>query len=164
MKHIIIAPHADDEIIGCWKLLQNQQWNCRVLHDEPPTEAQRIAFLNYFPWVHLIEPTKYTNRGELIDIVKLFATSEDTHCYFPDPIYETHPLHKIWGNVGSFLFQSRLIPSVSFYTTNMTAPYLREEENAEEKREALDTIYPEKADLWRYDHKYWLFSGMISWY
>lgn len=168
MKHIIIAPHADDEIIGCWQLLRNREMDCRVLHDEPPTEKQRKVFLNYFPWVHLIATTRndisISRREDLIDVAKQLVTCEDTRCYFPDPIYELHPLHKTWGNVGTFLFQSRRIPSVSFYTTNMNAPYLREEEHAQEKREALDAVYADKADLWRFDHKYWLFSGLTSWH
>ena len=32
-RHIIIAPHADDEIIGCYQVLANEKNKCVIIYN-----------------------------------------------------------------------------------------------------------------------------------
>ena len=81
--------------------------------------------------------------------------------YFPDPIYENHPKHREWGFIGESLARSGI--EVIFYTTNMNAPYIHEVEKSIEKRQLLDKVYKSQSELWRFDHKYFLFEGRCRW-
>lgn len=162
MKCIVIAPHADDEVIGTWDLVRDKNIDLRVLYDEPPSPSERIMFHRMFPWVDVIA-FNVEDINEKVDVVKRLAVGSDVTCFFPDPVYELHPMHKMWGSVGLSLYVTKQIKTVAFYSTNMNAPYMRLVDSPQVKRAALDNIYPSKMDLWRYDHKYWLFNGMCSW-
>ena len=81
--------------------------------------------------------------------------------FFPDPIYETHPLHRQWGYAGEMM--ARTGHNVLFYNTTMTAPYIHEVYLSEEKHKALNETYRSQRSLWKWDHKYFLFEGYNSW-
>lgn len=162
MKHIIIAPHADDELIGCWSLIRNPDVDTEVLYINPPTQAEQEAFKKRFPWSTIITLAD-TKPASIREWVEETAKDYFFRFYFPDARYEHHPLHKFWGSVGEGIITQRIAKQVAFYTTNMRAPYLREADFPQEKLEALDAIYPLKSTLWRYDHRYWLFQGICLW-
>ena len=88
--------------------------------------------------------------------------NDQTVFYFPDPIYEKHPLHRRWGSVGEDLARRGM--NVIFYNTNMNAPYIHEVINVSGKESLLNTIYPSQSDLWKYEKKYVLFEGYCQWH
>ena len=153
METVIIAPHPDDEIIGCYQVLVKEK---PIIIYDGGTDPQRR------------DETK--KLREYTDIkVQLFQKSippnflnVQTKFFFPDPIYETHPLHRQWGSIGEEIARRGL--NVIFYTTNMTAPYIHETENMAAKEALLNTVYPSQADLWKYEKKYVLFEGYCQWY
>jgi len=150
MSYIIIAPHADDEIIGCYELLTKKNKDIKTVLfpsqqaiDEASLSSQIMKF----------------DRGHT-DYLNTIVTNSDT-LVFPDPNYELHPEHRKWGQIGEQYARSGY--KVIFYITNMLAPYIHEVEFSFVKKEILDRAYFEKQKLWLYDHKYFLFEGYTNW-
>jgi len=152
METVIIAPHPDDEIIGCYKYLTTT--NPIIIYDGD-TENERRE-----------ETKKLRDHVEIK--MQMFQKSipttfinKDTIIYVPDPIYERHPLHRYWGFEGEKL--ARKGYNVVFYNTNMNAPYIHEVENVAAKEALLNTVYPSQSNLWKYEKKYILFEGYNQW-
>lgn len=150
-KRIIVAPHPDDEIIGCFGKLTE---NCIIIYDGETGAQRREEILNlreFYPSCKQLFqktiPPSFLNRLNMILI--------------PDPIYETHPLHRRWGALGEKLVRDG--QNVIFYNTTMTAPYIHEVEDSEKKLYLLNDVYPSQSDLWRYEKKYILFEGYCKW-
>jgi len=152
---IIVAPHPDDEIIGCYSVLKNSKQKPIIIYPEELDETRKEETLG-IKKVFNLKAQLYTRQVPQTLMVK------ENIFYFPDPIHETHPAHRIQGAIGETFARSGL--NVMFYTTNMQAPYIHEVENPEEKKEALNECYPSQADLWKYDHKYFLFEGYCKWF
>jgi hypothetical protein len=97
MNSLIIAPHPDDEIIGCFEILNDPKQKVTIIYDgETPdirrkeTNKLREVFSSVKNQVyHSSLPTMYV--------------SKDVTIYAPDPVHEIHPLHRSWG-----LWQSKL--------------------------------------------------------
>lgn len=156
---IIVAPHGDDEIIGCHAILtheSNKENGIRpiILYTEEPTPERQEEILK------LKEHVDIKAQLFLKSIPQQYFNPE-TLFYFPDPIYEIHPAHRVQGAIGENIGRSGL--NVIFYTTNMNAPYIHETRLAKEKRELLETVYPSQKELWAFDHKYFLFEGYVKW-
>lgn len=153
-KHIIIAPHGDDEIIGCYEILIRHEvdlvvfpTNNQAAIKESVDSQKRFGFnVNLF-----------SNLSDLQSWADL-AKKNGGLLFLPDPIHEYHPEHRKWGGLGR-----HLRGDIVYYTTNMNAPYMHECKHAEGKRSALYQCYPEKSSLWEYDHKYFLFEGHTTW-
>lgn len=151
-RNIIIAPHIDDELIGCFELLTKRP--IIVYLDEQFTEerqkealelkARGFASAQFFQ--HSIPPQLIKPTNTL---------------YFPDPIFEKHYQHRKWGAIGEQLVRSGM--NVIFYTINMEAPYTRHCKDQDTKKDLLYQIYPSQKWLWEMDHKYWLFEGRCRW-
>ena len=143
--NIIIAPHADDELIGCSHLLQwgqvlgivyvettsKREAEARVLCE---TLGIKCWFLHGNIWNLLSLPPKYTY-------------------YIPSP-EDRHPLHSL---VYYLMFHeySHLV----VYSTQMRDYFVREVEDPLHKKSLLDKYYPSQKSLWEFDHKYFLFEG-----
>jgi len=147
-KYIIIAPHADDEIIGCWTLFDSGLVDTVIFGEDVLTtevEASKNFFGYNALWIQSYQ----------------FDYSTDKIYLFPDPVYELHPYHRALGHRGEELLRAG--KEVVFYTTNMLTPYIFEVPRAENKHYALNTLYPQKSKLWKYEHKYFLFEGYNKW-
>jgi len=151
---IIIAPHCDDEIIGCFSLLENPKIKPVIIYTEDcekfrQEEASKIK-------------EHFSIRGQLYckSIPPQFINHENTF-YFPGPD-EIHPAHRKQAAIGEEL--ARKGYNVIFYTTNMNVPYIREVKEATNKKVALDTIYGSQYKLWKYEHKFFLFEGFCKWF
>ena len=153
-KHTIIAPHADDEIIGCFEILRLGdvlKVVFPIYNQAALKEAEKSSKLFGFE-------TDVFQSFEALATLAVNAQQVGGLIFLPDPVYEHHPDHRKWGGVGR-----QLGKNVIYYTTNMNAPYMYECKHTEQKKEALDACYPKKSDLWRYDHKYFLFEGYTTW-
>lgn len=158
-KHIIFAPHADDEIIGCHTLLAAQCVEIVVFpsgnliaYKEAQYSAAKFGFKeSIFQEDDLTALKIYVNQ----------ALDLEGFLLFPDPNYEYHPQHKLIGGMGMQLVREGFT-NILFYSTNMNAPYIREVIQPIKKRDALNSSYPNKETLWKYDHKYFLFEGYVN--
>lgn len=146
---IIVAPHADDEIIGCFDVLRTGRVS-HVLFSTQDACREALKSASHFGFIGEYAAT-HTPR-----VFGLHNTY-----LFPDPYTELHPHHRAWGHKGEEL--ARMGYNVYFYSTNMQAPYIRESMFPALKKESLDILYPEKKELWAYDHKYFLFEGQTKW-
>lgn len=163
---IIIAPHPDDELIGCWEILKKKEKSPIIIYTEEMNEIRKEETLSF--------KKHFTVKAQLFlkSIPPMFLKKENTF-YFPDPIYETHPAHRTQGSIGESLARSGL--DVIFYSTNMLAPYIHEitiplkevfaqkNRTINPKEEILNTIYPSQKDLWKHEKKYILFEGRCKW-
>jgi LmbE family N-acetylglucosaminyl deacetylase len=151
MAIAIWAPHPDDEIIGCYSVLVSKlRGEVTVFFGELDEGVARSV--NLFGFVPMSYPSD--NRDYFkYDIV-----------YAPDPSTDFHPRHQALGHSAQLLFRLGGIKRLIHYTTSMQAPYIFEVKDPEGKRNALSGCYPEKSDLWRYDHRYWLFEGYNEWH
>jgi len=144
--HVIIAPHADDEIIGCYELLKTglvkQVFFCSETAVEEAISSSEL----------------YDFNAKHVDYLPM----QMSLCYlFPDPTHEFHPLHRHFGQIGEAMVREGY--DVIFYTTNMNTPYIHEVERNELKRFDLERCYSKKKSLWLMDHKYFLFEGYTKW-
>lgn len=158
-RHIIIAPHADDEIIGCYSILNTggvAEVSFPITNKKALEEAQHCNELFGFvsscfsTYEDVLELARKANRnGGLI--------------FLPDPVYELHPDHRVIGSYGVQLIKQYQFHNIVFYTTNMNAPYMQESKRPDNKKRDLDNCYSDKKSLWEYDHKYFLFEGYTTW-
>jgi hypothetical protein len=149
---IIIAPHPDDEIIGCYEVLKSGVKP--IILFSPTTTQRENEALKLKEYVGIRAVFFCQNiPSDLLDKSNTF--------YFPNPVYETHPLHREKGMVGEILLRNGF--DVIFYSTEMNYHAKYECKDPTGKRNLLNTIYPGQMDLWRYDYKYWLFSGYEKW-
>jgi len=146
---IIIAPHADDELIGCYSVLLTGTVGNVFYGSEAAIEEAKACAAHF-------------NFGRLLAEQALpESVGMGYTFYFPDPAYELHPLHRYLGAIGEDMLRNG--EDVIFYTTNMNAPYMHVVNAPEVKKGLLDSAYFEKRDLWKYDHKYFLFEGHCKW-
>ena len=161
---LIIAPHPDDEVIGCSRLLTPET---RVLFttskawtEERKKEATLLAKALSF---RVIVPCTLA-RSRSGSLEEMWREHGSDLCVFaPDPVWETHPDHVDIGCQIRTL--SREMDFRFFtYTTNMRAPYVEELSKGEAlmKKDML-AFYESQSDLWKYDHRYFLFEGIAEW-
>lgn len=145
MEKIIIAPHPDDELIGCYKVLKAGQVKAVVylfeLTEARMKEARRV--------------------GQHFGFKPIFQNPLQRHTMTADEIYvptfeDMHPQHKqalYWALDNA---QGKLV----YYTIDKTIPFdvLTPQERSE-KRKLLDEFYSSQKLLWERDEKYILFEG-----
>ena len=150
---VIIAPHPDDEIIGCYEVLMKTKKPIIIYSGD--LEADRRETV-----LKLKDHVDCKLQLFQMTLPQTFLSNDNVY-YFPDPIYETHPKHREWGFLGENLARNGF--KVIFYNTNMTAPYIHECKDADKKEELLNTVYPDQKSLWEYEKKYVLFEGYNRW-
>lgn len=151
---VIIAPHFDDEIIGCHEIITNQSIKPVIIYMQDDEERKK-------------ESLKL--KDELDNIkVQLFQKSipytfinPNNVLYFPDHIFEFHPDHRKWGAIGEDYLRQGL--NIIFYSINMQAPYIHKVKEVNKKEELLNKVYPSQKELWKMDKKYILFEGSCKW-
>lgn len=170
MKHVIFAPHPDDELIGCWRMLRTKARarHCLVVYVDAcdmvrRAEAEGASKALGFHMDALEYSTDLASYVETLrSRIHLTPELKSITLWAPDPHWELHPLHKL---VGSHVHAVALRAGVRFgtYSTNMNAPYLGQIADPEHKRAALDKYYPSQQSLWEHDHRYFLFEGRALW-
>jgi hypothetical protein len=154
-KIVIISVHCDDEIIGCYEIIRDNPDNPPViLYVGEQSQNRRDEAMK------LREHAKITMQMFCKSVPPIFM-NPSTQFYICDVIYDTHPLHRMWGSQGENMLRNGL--NVTFYNTNMNAPYIHEVEGSQKKEELLNKVYPSQKRLWEYDKKYILFEGRCKW-
>ncbi len=116
---IIVAPHNDDEIIGNYMVLTNKNnSNIIIIYDGDTPQERREEALKLKEYFTNVKMQLFQKS-----IPQPLLNTENTF-YFPDPVYERHPLHRQWGFMGEQMARQGF--DVVFYSTNMNAPYIHE--------------------------------------
>jgi hypothetical protein len=152
---VIVAPHPDDEIIGCFEQLKNPANELIIIYSGDTDADRRDGVLKLKEKLPNLKIQLFQQT-----IPQPFLSKPHTF-FFPDPVYEIHPKHREWGFMGEQLARNGF--DVTFYNTNMNAPYIHEVIMSTDKKYLLDEIYPDQKSLWEYDHKYYLFEGYCKW-
>ena len=152
---IIVAPHPDDEIIGCYKQLSQSVHNITVIYSADLDAKRKETVLK------LREKIKFIKAQLFLQSIPQPFMKFYNRFYFPDPIYEVHPKHREWVMIGESMARQGF--NVTFYNTIMNAQYIYEVLSPESKKALLDEVYPDQKSLWEYDHKYFLFEGYNKW-
>lgn len=159
--NIIVAPHPDDEMIGCWSVLGSRE-PTSVFYISPIFKSRRKEALNVKAGGLVKDVTFIALHRLLSHIYKVAA--ENDRIFAPDFHWELHPLHK---EVGSMVHAFCYCEGLRFfsYSTNMNVPYLRELDWLEQrsKQEQLNVYYASQKDLWAFDARYYLFEGICEW-
>ena len=140
---LIVAPHADDELIGCYTVLRDHgpRTDVAVMYETTEArmaEAQHCARLfghSLVPQTPLPPPKNYKN------------------VYVPS-IRDLHPAHKEvnrrWRTYATHYYSV----DMGDFKTVLDA------QNQQHKRCALDTAYPSQGALWQNDASYYLFESI----
>ena len=155
----IVAPHPDDEIIGCWEVLKKSRYSSVIyvekVNPEREKDSHDITDLFSVCGFHILKGDYNELRKEVLKILKT------NRLYFPDPFFETHPAHRAIGAIGEEFLRKG--GDVVFYSTNMLAPYIHEVKNPDSKFLALNSLYFSERSLWESDKRYYLFEGYCKW-
>jgi hypothetical protein len=140
MSALIVAPHVDDELIGCFSVL---------------TERTDVTVM----YLEEVSPVREREARKAAEVLKFepvlppFLTSLSGF----DSVYvpcrqDKHPEHK----KANAIFRTQ---ATHFYSVDMDqgARYLGQKQ-ALRKLALLDDLYPSQFELWRYDARYWLFE------
>lgn len=160
MLNLILAPHVDDEVIGCFSVLCGSvKGDTRVIYTASASDA-RIAEAFY-----AAEKLGFQYQfNSFKDVPGVLDQYTGCRIYAPDPHWESHPEHKAVGALAWKFCQDNGWPFIS-YSTNMNVPYLQElsPEMKNRKASALYQFYPTQRSLWEQDHRYFLFEGLARW-
>jgi len=153
---VIVSPHPDDEIISSFEILTNSKdySNVIVVYTAVINETRKKEALNLKIYTNVKH--QFFNRS----IPPLLLNKENIF-YFPDPVYETHPVHRLQGSIGEQLLRNGF--NVIFYSINMQAPYCHEVVDPIKKETLLNKVYPSQKSMWTQDAKYYLFEGRCKW-
>ena len=153
---VIIAPHVDDEVIGCYSILSagNVSKVIYVTDFGEVTEARRVEAIRASRMFGF-DPVFCT----LAEIAENTLTS--TVIYAPN-IADNHPHHKV---VNMFVrsMPSTALMSIRYYSIDMNvSPKLLSPEDRTSKLNVLNLLYPTQAELFASDAKYFLFEELSS--
>ncbi len=166
MRYHIIAPHVDDEVIGCWSLLHDFPLECVVHYIDPPSAQRRVEVKKYglkngHEWAWMSRALLSSALDEALDEE---SKEGEMVVVAPDFYFDTHPLHR---EVGSLVvsWAGRRQVRCQVYNTRMNAPYVVElsRKRSIMKRNVLQTFYPSQKSLWASDHRFFLFEGRAEW-
>ena len=153
--HFIIAPHPDDEIIGCYEIINNPDNSIAIMYPGEIEQIRQEEALSLRKHRENVSVQMFQNSIPLP-----ILTEPNITFYFPEPVNEIHPDHRAWGFVGEGM--ARQGKDVIFYSTLMNVPYIHDVKDSG-KEELLDLIYPSQKSLWKYEKKFILFEGRCKW-
>jgi len=154
--HYIVAPHCDDEIIGCSEILNNELNSVIIMYSSSADQARREEAIKLREHYHNLKAQLFQKS-----IAPTMLSNPNITFHFPNPVTEIHPLHRELGAVGEAM--AREGKDVIFYTTIMNVPYIHEIDSPENKEYMLNKIYPSQKSLWEYEKKFILFEGRCKW-
>jgi len=152
---LIISPHNDDALIGCFLYLAGY----RKLHKVGIKEAENYVYFGReeLEGDRLTEAVKFAKDFNLT-IVDDFDSDYDL-VLAPSP-ESKHYYHRY------FAWKSLDVKAGCriFYSTDMEEWWVRPLPIPlrKLKKELLDRYFPQERDLWAYDGRYYMFEGYIS--
>jgi hypothetical protein len=147
---LIVAPHIDDEMIGCWSVLNRKDIDLSVLYMHELTERrieEALCAAFKFDFTALFNNDDGAN-------VRAVAKYLSANCY--SEVYV--PSRRDWHPAHQAVNRQWRHQATHFYSVDMAHGVLLPD--AHQKRAYLDECYPSQANLWTKDDKYWLFEDI----
>lgn len=147
---LIVAPHVDDELIGCYSVLQDKNieidiiW-CFDLTAERRMEAIRMA-KEFSITPHFIE---YFRETAIISVIE---NNNFDRVYVPS-IRDWHPEHKLVNRLTR-------LHATHFYSVDMVNGKVLSENDRRNKLSQLNTYFPSQKTLWENNGLYYLFESI----
>ena len=144
--YTIFAPHADDELIGCFSLL-----NDRLIDD-----------VCYFYDLDETRKKEIWNTAAIYGFVPHFMDSEcdynvpDDFIILAPNIADEHPHHKIINGLAKTYPNKKIYYSIDMNVKKLVLP------NFQRKKEALAYCYPSQQKLFDSNDKYHLFESLVD--
>lgn len=149
--YTIFAPHVDDEMIGCWTILEKKLVD-KVYYFYDVTlarmnEAKRVAEKFDF------EPVFVSSGNEWDALIKEDVKGQ---ILLIPSIKDLHTHHKVVSAYGKTFRNKKM-----FYSVDMNGDFeILDAETRNRKLINLVDFYPSQADLFNSDAKYHLFEGI----
>jgi len=148
--YVILAPHVDDEVIGCFSILESRQvvsvYYFYELTPERKEEALKCAKKYGFAPVFMDMDAKSEISLDLDPELTVLVPS----------VRDAHPHHKEVNVLGQTLSNPRL-----YYSVDMNGRFkVLDTVTQERKRAALEELFPSQARLFQRDDKYVLFESI----
>lgn len=158
----ILAPHIDDEVIGCYRLLAAGQIESVCYFQELSEEriregkacARRFGFRANF----------FTPDVPLHEVVRIMGELYVGHIILVPHIADQHPHHK-QVNRGACGLKDVHLKDVQlrFYSVDMNVKCdVLDEETRKAKHNALYELFPSQQPLFNQDSKYFLFESLLD--
>jgi len=142
---IILAPHPDDELIGCYRLFR----------------ANRVSHVMYFnDFADHIRRHEIRKCADIYGFTPMFVGEPipaDGIVYIPN-IRDHHPHHKVVNGIGRSLPNRKRFYSVDMNVEKIVLP----PEHQADKFGMLNLIYKSQRSLWDRDAKYYLFESDLA--
>lgn len=144
MRILVIAPHIDDELIGCSSLFRN-----RIKY-----QSISVLYVSELTNVRYQEAYRFTNYFKC----SLFTQPNEVDFLLYDSIYipdgkDAHIAHKLVN-------QQYIDVATHVYSVDMNPAYPLPEEYAKWKLKTLNEFYLSQKSLWENNAKYWLFENV----
>lgn len=139
---VIIAPHVDDEVIGCWSFLSSGKIDAVIylneLTDIRRREAEACARrFDFIPFFDDIPMERVVGKTLLVPAIT-----------------DSHPDHKAANK------RWRLHSQVLFYSVDMNNGTKKLVTDFAAKKDALDALFPSQSSLWANNAAYYLFEDI----
>ena len=156
----ILAPHVDDELIGCFTRLQNRSIDHVIYFFEltPERKKEAKAAAEHFGFIPIFA------RPDSMKLV--MDTVKDNTVLLP-ACTDSHPDHKYINRRFRNKFKR-----IEFYSVDLgtclqekkTLEFVPENPycDTQRKRDLLNTLYPSQSELWKRDSSYWLFESIVG--
>ena len=160
--NIILAPHPDDEVIGCFSVLNknlneniknNIDYVVYFLTGNDTRHAEAIKCSKHFKFkpIFVTPSTMFDNE----ELYKLYENDKINTLYIPS-IKDRHPLHKQVNKISNTINAEKKV----YYTIDKNIDYdVLGRRRIKMKRDILNKIYKSQHKLWAHDEKYILFEG-----
>jgi hypothetical protein len=135
--NIILAPHGDDEIIGCYSILDTID---KIIYFQDGDRMRSVV--------------QNDKRYMIADGARLHSIKAEDTIFIPSK-YDFHPLHKTVNRIGLSLPAAK-----QFYSIEMNVPWLEEEFDPHGKRALLKKLYPDQVETLAKNDKYFLFRSI----
>jgi LmbE family N-acetylglucosaminyl deacetylase len=137
--NIVLAPHLDDEVIGCYSVLE--------------TISDVIYFSNdYRRFIPKVVGINYTHIDDC-DMTYMLLNQE--RLIYAPCSYDYHPLHR---HVNKYARLTIPFQQLRYYSIEMNHPQLEEEDDPHGKKRLLESIY--RTENMTQDAKYYLFRSI----
>lgn len=153
-NQMIIAPHVDDEVIGCYSLLA-------------AGNIEKVIYITDFEELTTDREAEALAASKMFGFTPIFCTLDTVHhhtrlnsvLYIPN-INDNHPHHKA---VNKYIRSRRGFggSDLIYYSIDMNrSPTLLSPEDRASKLNALQKLYPSQSALFESDAKYYLFESI----